>query len=144
MKVTICDVLSRRRTVKTLLNIGAALTLSMALMFSTSFSSLYYFHFLLNQDEIAEEFCENKDKPEMHCHGKCHAHKELKKMEKKETKQDAQIPADIETKPIVLLVYEVIANNESDDRIAEDYPQETALDPLSGYYSIPEHPPQIG
>ncbi len=33
--------------------------------------------FALNQKEIAEEFCENKDKPEMNCDGKCHLSKML-------------------------------------------------------------------
>jgi len=33
--------------------------------------------FALNQKEIAEEFCENKDKPKMNCDGKCHLSKML-------------------------------------------------------------------
>jgi hypothetical protein len=35
--------------------------------------------FYLNQSEIIEEHCENKDQPEMQCNGKCHLSKELKK-----------------------------------------------------------------
>ena len=35
-------------------------------------------HFFANQESIAQEFCENLDKPEMECHGKCHLKKELK------------------------------------------------------------------
>jgi len=27
--------------------------------------------FLLNQEEIAEQLCENKDKPELNCEGRC-------------------------------------------------------------------------
>lgn len=37
--------------------------------------------FIIHQDEIAEEFCENKDKPELHCNGKCHISKELKNID---------------------------------------------------------------
>ena len=33
--------------------------------------------FAINQEEIAEEFCENKDKPELKCDGKCHLTKVL-------------------------------------------------------------------
>lgn len=37
--------------------------------------------FKANQDYIAKEFCENKDKPEMHCNGKCYLKKQLKKVD---------------------------------------------------------------
>ncbi|HET8837465.1 MAG TPA: hypothetical protein VFM82_00550 [Flavobacteriaceae bacterium] len=39
---------------------------------------LYYY---LNQDYIAEFLCINKDKPEMHCDGKCYLMKQLAKQE---------------------------------------------------------------
>lgn len=29
-------------------------------------------HFSINQEEIIEEFCVNKDKPELNCNGQCH------------------------------------------------------------------------
>ena len=35
--------------------------------------------YLLNKDFIAKTYCENKDKPQMHCNGKCHMMKQLKK-----------------------------------------------------------------
>ena len=38
----------------------------------------------LNKTEIARKYCENKAKPKMHCDGKCHLMKQLKKEEKKE------------------------------------------------------------
>lgn len=34
-------------------------------------------YFYANQDEIEEEFCINKDKPELNCHGQCHLKEEL-------------------------------------------------------------------
>lgn len=33
--------------------------------------------FKVNQSFIASELCENKDKPQMHCNGRCHLKKEL-------------------------------------------------------------------
>jgi hypothetical protein len=36
-------------------------------------------NFYLNQDEIIEAFCENKEKPELNCNGNCHLSKELNK-----------------------------------------------------------------
>lgn len=35
--------------------------------------------FVLNQDYIAQELCENKEEPELECNGKCYLSKELKK-----------------------------------------------------------------
>ena len=42
--------------------------------------------FMINQDFIAAELCENKEEPELECNGKCYLKKELKKDE--ERKQD--------------------------------------------------------
>ncbi|CAG5078742.1 hypothetical protein [Parvicella tangerina] len=38
----------------------------------------YFAYFKANQDAIAEKYCVNKAKPEMHCNGHCHLQKELK------------------------------------------------------------------
>jgi len=35
--------------------------------------------YIINYDYIAKELCENKEKPELHCNGKCHLAKELAK-----------------------------------------------------------------
>ena len=44
--------------------------------------ALIIVHFKLNQKDIEKEFCVNKSKPQLQCHGKCHFKKELKKSEK--------------------------------------------------------------
>ncbi len=36
--------------------------------------------YIVNYKYISEELCVNKDKPEMHCNGKCHLKKEIKKV----------------------------------------------------------------
>ncbi|SHF19027.1 hypothetical protein [Pedobacter caeni] len=46
--------------------------------------------FKLNQDYIANALCENKDKPQMHCNGRCVLAKKLKQAEQNEEKQRAQ------------------------------------------------------
>jgi len=45
--------------------------------------------FKINQDYIASAFCENKDKPQMHCNGRCVLAKKLKQAEQNEEKQRA-------------------------------------------------------
>ena len=47
---------------------------------------LPYIDYLINKEFIAKELCENKDKPALKCHGKCHLEKQIKKVAKKEKK----------------------------------------------------------
>ena len=50
-----------------------------------TFSSLFIVaNYLLNKEYISKNFCENRDKPKMHCNGKCHLMKQLQKQNKKE------------------------------------------------------------
>lgn len=39
-------------------------------------------HFKLNQEYIEQEYCVNKNKPSLHCHGVCHLKKKLQESEK--------------------------------------------------------------
>ena len=45
-------------------------------------------HFYINQTEITDKLCENKDKPELNCNGHCYLKKELTKQNKINTEQD--------------------------------------------------------
>jgi hypothetical protein len=53
-------------------------------------NSLIYAGFDLNQKYIAAELCVNKDKPEMHCNGKCYLAKKIKQAEEKEKSLEQQ------------------------------------------------------
>jgi len=44
--------------------------------------------FKLNQKYIARTLCENRDKPEMHCNGKCYLAKKIKQAEEREKKEE--------------------------------------------------------
>ncbi|KIO75697.1 hypothetical protein TH53_19165 [Pedobacter lusitanus] len=58
---------------------------------SVNLSGLFVFAgFEMNQGYIAKELCVNKDKPQLHCNGKCYLIKKLKQAEEKEQKQDRQ------------------------------------------------------
>lgn len=55
----------------------------------SSFSRVFvYAGFELNQKYIASTLCENRNKPELHCNGKCYLAKKLKQAEEKERKQE--------------------------------------------------------
>lgn len=63
------------------------LTISLAFLFLIqSFTrSFIYLNYEVNKDYISNVLCENKEKKEMHCEGKCHLKKELDKEEKSES-----------------------------------------------------------
>ena len=54
-------------------------TMTMLFLLVSFQQGLIIVHFKLNQKNIEQEFCVNKAKPEMQCHGKCHLKKELEK-----------------------------------------------------------------
>jgi hypothetical protein len=64
-----------------------AITVFLALLAQTFSKDLIVAHFYLNQSYITSHFCENKDKPQMHCNGQCH----LKKTLQKEARQEKNI-----------------------------------------------------
>jgi hypothetical protein len=41
-------------------------------------------NYVINKEYISKTFCENRNKPKMHCNGKCHLMKQLQKENKKE------------------------------------------------------------
>ncbi|MGZ4033428.1 MAG: hypothetical protein ACXVPU_10980 [Bacteroidia bacterium] len=47
-------------------------------------------HYQLNKDYISKNLCENKNKPMMHCNGKCHLMKQLAEQSKKESNSPFQ------------------------------------------------------
>ncbi len=50
-----------------------------------------HLEYQINKKYIAENLCENRNKPEMHCNGKCH----LKKQIKKAAEREPQTPTNI-------------------------------------------------
>lgn len=44
---------------------------------------IIYLNYLTNQEYIAKNLCENRDKPQLKCNGKCHLKKELEKNEER-------------------------------------------------------------
>lgn len=62
-----------------------------AFLLHASSRLLVYANFWMNQEYIAEKLCENKDKPEMECNGKCHLKKELEKEDKRKQQEERKI-----------------------------------------------------
>lgn len=58
---------------------------------SANFGQLFvYAGFELNQKYIASEFCINKDKPQLHCNGKCYLMNKVKQAQEKEKSQERE------------------------------------------------------
>jgi hypothetical protein len=55
-------------------------------MLQTCSKLMIFVHYQLNKEAITREFCENKSLPQMHCNGKCHLAKQLKKVDTEESK----------------------------------------------------------
>jgi hypothetical protein len=55
-----------------------------AVLFQSLSRLLIIASYEINKDYISKNLCENKNKPKMHCNGKCHLNKQLSKQEKKD------------------------------------------------------------
>ena len=65
--------------------------LLIAALVSGNFSRLFiYAGFELNRNYIAAHLCENRDKPWLHCNGKCFFMKKVKQAEEKEKNDERQ------------------------------------------------------
>ena len=65
-----------------------------------------FIEYEINKKYIAEVLCENKDKPEMHCNGKCHLKKQLKKANDVPENEPLSVPVVSNIKELVTLLYE--------------------------------------
>ncbi len=70
---------------------------------------IVYFQFKSNQSYISQELCVNKERPKLHCEGRCFL---MKKIEKLHQKREAQRPSspvmpDVEKEKINLYSYEI-------------------------------------
>ncbi|MVN91129.1 hypothetical protein [Mucilaginibacter aquatilis] len=66
--------------------------LLICLTVTANFSRLFiYAGYEANQKYIAEKLCENRDKPWMHCNGRCFLMKKIKQAEEKERSAERQI-----------------------------------------------------
>lgn len=69
-------------------------------MLSYSFNQIGIFaEYIVDVETFTELYCENTDKPEMECNGKCHLTEQLAENEEQKHKKDIQSP------PEVLLFY---------------------------------------
>jgi|LGVD01.1.fsa_nt_gb hypothetical protein len=56
-----------------------------------SFQSIPVFNYIANYEYISQELCENKDKPELECNGKCYLLKQTRALEEEQEEKEATI-----------------------------------------------------
>jgi hypothetical protein len=66
-----------------------AILLAAAFMLQSASKLIILAHYSINKEYISKNLCENKQKPKMHCNGKCHLKKQLQKEDKKENSTPA-------------------------------------------------------
>lgn len=71
------------------MKVFATIFLAFSIFIQTFSSVIIKADFYMNQSYIAKNLCVNRDKPMMHCNGKCYLAKKIKQQEK----QDQQAPA---------------------------------------------------
>ncbi|GAB4011924.1 hypothetical protein GCM10028808_26780 [Spirosoma migulaei] len=64
----------------------------------SQWGTIAYYH--ANKDYIARVLCENRDKPQLHCDGKCYLAKQLKAQQER---QDKDMTARLQHLPIITL-----------------------------------------
>lgn len=101
-------------------------------------------YYELNKNYIAQNLCENRDKPQMKCCGKCYLRKQLKKAEDENTNGSKQLPTKIDKVEVAAffpLAPIRITTQEFNVKIIfhDRYRQPSGADPLSSIF----HPPPV-
>ena len=99
-------------------------------------------HFYLNQDEITQIHCENKEKPERNCHGRCYLKKQLSLSLKT---NDVEKEASLEFNIFMPYAFNDIAEVSVSDYLTlqEKVIPGYEIGKLSQFHSKIFHPPQL-
>jgi hypothetical protein len=88
------------------------LAFSILLIYSLTVFKGYmpYVNYQVNYKYISTVLCENKTKPVLKCHGKCHLQKELKKTAEEESGKNSKITIRIELEDIPAQSFDLSVN----------------------------------
>jgi len=114
--------------------------ISFAILSQTLSSAIIFVSYSLNKDFITSNFCINKDKPKLHCQGKCHLIKELKDQEQKES-----VPVSSSKEKLETIVYLTVKNSLP---LTDNKPIQQIFTPylerqLADFFSQPFQPPKV-
>ena len=114
--------------------------LTCLILFNSIKASLTYAYFELDPIGFIENLCENKDKPELQCNGKCH----LKKVAQSQDKQQTTPESIIDFKELILYPSPT-SNFDLPVRIYSEKQQQLAYQNLYSFHNSNNcfHPPRV-
>ncbi len=89
------------KSVKKILHHFFSIVAILSLLVASTSKGLIVIAYYANKDFIAKTLCENKDKPELKCKGKCHLNKDLQKEEKQSSTQGTSLKEVQEISPYI-------------------------------------------
>lgn len=124
---------------------GASILLLLLLAWQTFFKAGYIVYWKINQSYITETLCENKDKPKMHCNGKCYLNKQLQKADDTESDKKNIPNAILKLKTVDLFVFQSRNCNFGNYLFLLDKstPAYNSLSLLTGYQTSLFRPPKF-
>jgi hypothetical protein len=104
-------------------------------------TSLLVLNYQVNMDFIIENFCENTDKPEMHCDGKCHLSKQIEQEESQKSENPISVNGGISFVLTVeeLPMFRVDQIDQTESSTNSPYLEKSYGSHLFGVF----HPPQV-
>ncbi len=100
-------------------------------------------YYQLNKDYIARVLCENRDKPQLHCDGKCYLAKRLKEQQDKQDKETAER---VQKVPVIQLFCAIMESYQFERPVSIHIASPLASylrAHHTGYQAELLHPPQI-
>jgi len=95
--------------------------------------------FAINQEEITEKFCENKDKPKLQCNGQCHLSKVLQEQNQQEEEENISEPnVEYPVGKVSSFRFEVTLNAKEEKQTVF-----YSKDVLPAFLTQIDHPPQV-
>jgi len=120
----------------------SSILVALLFVFTLNFKSILTFHYFVNQAEITELFCINKEKPKLECNGKCHLAKELVKVDVEKSENpfsESALQFNFEVQSI-LPQYTLVLNSGL-KRVSSTYAY-TNDETIEQFYSIVSPPPK--
>lgn len=121
----------------------SSIIIALLFVFTINFKSLITINYFINQTEIAELFCINKDKPKLECNGKCHLATQMDKVEteKEELPFNSNINSHNLEVTSILIDGSIETKNFAISLIKSDT-KELLSFPCKGFYTVNSPPPK--
>lgn len=111
---------------------------------TVNYSRLFvYAGFKLNQSYISAKLCENRNRPLLHCNGKCYLMKKIRAAEEKENNAEAQAQKNL-FQDVCLISYTPGSASPVHTVIAEKFPAARNAGGLPDAHLSIFRPPQLG